>query len=209
MSRLIAGSDTTSNTSTALLYHLLTRPDILHDLQSELDSVIPLSDSLPSSYDSIRSLPLLDAVIKETLRLHSTSSLGLPRTIPQTPTGKVDILGKTFESGIVVSVPSYTLHHSKKIWGEDADDFKPERWIGEMTEKMKSAFIPFSTGPRACIGRNLAEVELKMIAATIVVNFDYELYEEKLETREGFLRKPLRCMVGIKKRDRSNDQGER
>jgi benzoate 4-monooxygenase len=70
-------------------------------------------------------LPYLDAVIKETMRIHSTSSLGLPRVVPP---GGADVCGRHFPGDTVLSVPAYTMHHSKAIWGSDADEFVPERW---------------------------------------------------------------------------------
>ncbi|KAK4986959.1 hypothetical protein LTR66_007732, partial [Elasticomyces elasticus] len=99
----------------------------------------------------------------------------------------------------VLSVPSYTIHHSKAIWGSDADEFRPERWE-KATEKQKDAFIPFSYGPRACVGRNVAEMELALIVATTFRRYEFELYQQELATREGFLRKPLGLAVGMRRR---------
>ena len=65
-------------------------------------------------------------VIQETLRIHSTSSTGLPRLVPAGP--GVEVCGRHFPQGTVLSVPAYTIHHSKEIWGPDADEFRPERW---------------------------------------------------------------------------------
>ena len=65
---------------------------------------------------------------------------------------------------------------------------------------MKNAFIPFSYGPRACVGRNVAEMELVLIVSTVFRKFEMELRQGELETREGFLRKPLACMVGVRRR---------
>lgn len=96
-------------------------------------------------------------------------------------------------------MPSYTIHHSKDIWGEDADEFRPERWK-DLTELQNKSFIPFSHGPRACVGRNVAEMELALIAATVFKNFDFELKQVGLKTREGFLRKPLGLKVGLRRR---------
>jgi len=136
-------------------------------------------------------------VISETMRIHSTSSLGLPRIVPPGP--GIDLLGHHFPGGTVLSVPSYTIHHSKEIWGPDADEFVPDRW-DRVTERQKNAFIPFSYGPRACVGRNVAEMELALIVGTVFRRYEFELYQQVLETREGFLRKPLECLVGVRKR---------
>jgi len=69
-----------------------------------------------------------------------------------------------------------------------------------VTEAQKNAFIPFSYGPRACVGRNVAEMELALIVATVFRRYEFELRQERLETREGFLRKPLGCEVGMRRR---------
>ncbi|KAK3208792.1 hypothetical protein GRF29_77g2028712 [Pseudopithomyces chartarum] len=84
LTQLIAGSDTTSNTSCALLYHCLATPHVIPKLVAELDAAIPDIDAVPS-FAQVRDLPYLDAVIKETMRIHSTSSLGLPRVVPPAP----------------------------------------------------------------------------------------------------------------------------
>lgn len=139
----------------------------------------------------------LEAVIKETMRIHSTSSLGLPRLVPPGP--GVDICGHHFPQGSVLSVPAYTIHHSKEIWGPDADSYRPERWF-KLTDRQKNAFIPFSYGPRACVGRNVAEMELALIVSTVFRRYTFELHQDTLETREGFLRKPLGLDVGMRRR---------
>jgi benzoate 4-monooxygenase len=196
LTQLIAGSDTTSNTSCAILYWVCKTPRVLRKLQKELDGAIPAGVDVPG-YGMVSSLPYLHNVINETLRIHSTSALGLPRVVPSGP--GIKVLDHYFPAGTVLSVPSYTIHHSKQIWGPDADDFNPERW-DRLTERQKVGFIPFSHGPRSCVGRNVAEMELALIISTAFRRYDFELYQKELETREGFLRKPLACMVGIKKR---------
>jgi benzoate 4-monooxygenase len=196
LTQLIAGSDTTSNTSCALLYHCLQHPDVVRKLQQELDDALPDADAVPN-YSQVKDLPYLDAVIKETMRIHSTSSLGLPRLIPPGP--GITLLGHHFPQGTVLSVPAYTIHHSTEIWGQDADTFKPERWEN-VTEKQKAAFIPFSYGPRACVGRNVAEMELALIVGTVFRRYEFEIRQGEMETREGFLRKPLGLEVGMRRR---------
>lgn len=198
LTQLIAGSDTTSNSSCALLYHVARTPGCLATLQAELDAAIPQGVAVPT-YEMVRDLPYLHDVINETLRFHSTSGIGLPRQIPEDAAQGVHLCGHYFPPGTVLSVPSYTMHHSKAIWGADADDFRPERWRS-VTARQRNAFIPFSHGPRACVGRNVAEMEMKLIAATWARRYDVELRQEVMETREGFLRKPLELEIGIKRR---------
>lgn len=197
LTQLIAGSDTTSNSSCALLYHVVRTPGVLEKLQAELDQAIPDGVRVPS-FDMVRSLPYLEAVINETLRIHCTSGIGLPREVPPHSPG-VHIRGHYFPPGTVLSVPTYSMHHSVEIWGPDADEFRPERWA-YATDRQKNAFIPFSYGPRACVGRNVAEMEMKMIAATWARRYRVELRQDVMETREGFLRKPLGLDIGLQRR---------
>ena len=124
LTQLIAGSDTTSNTSCALLYHCLSHPEVVKKLQAELDQALP--ENVVPVYAQVRELKYMDMVIQETLRIHSTSSQGLPRLVPPGP--GVEIAGHHFPQGTVLSVPAYSMHHSKEIWGSDADVFRPERW---------------------------------------------------------------------------------
>jgi benzoate 4-monooxygenase len=111
LTQLIAGSDTTSNTSCALLFHCLSHPEVVKKLRAELDEALP-SMEVPS-YDQVKDLPYMDHVIQETLRIHSTSSQGLPRVVP--PGDGVDIAGHHFPQGVVLSVPAYVMHHSKEV----------------------------------------------------------------------------------------------
>ena len=180
LTQLIAGSDTTSNTMCALLYYVTRTPGVVAKLQSELDDALPDGVDIPM-YEQVRDLPYLDAVIKETLRIHSTSSLGLPRIIPPSSPG-IELHGHHFSAGTVLSVPAYTIHHSKEIWGADANEYDPDRWGKErLTERQKKAFIPFSYGPRACVGQNVAVMEL-----AIFVSFPPDL---AIARSDGILKK--------------------
>ena len=93
----------------------------------------------------MKNLPYLNAVIKEGLRIHSTSGIGLPRVVPE---GGMKIQNRFFEQGTVLSVPSYTIHRDVEVWGEDASVFRPERWFERADDAMQTAFNPFSYGPR-------------------------------------------------------------
>ncbi|KAJ7152192.1 cytochrome P450 [Mycena crocata] len=198
---LIAGSDTTSNSTCAIIYHLARNPEVQAKLQAELDEQLGTEDEMVANGEQVKHLPYLDACINEALRIHSTSALGLPRIVPE---GGLVINDRTFPAGTVLSVPSYTIHRDPGVWGHDVEAFRPERWFEEdKKDAIQRTFNPFSVGPRACVGRNLASLELQIIVASIVRRFHFVLKnpEEPLATREGFLRKPLRCDVGIKRRE--------
>ncbi|TRM63528.1 cytochrome P450 [Schizophyllum amplum] len=198
---LIAGSDTTSNSTCAIIYYLARNPASQMRLQRELDDALGADSTEKVTYaEQVKRLPYLDAVINEALRLHSTSALGLPRLVPE---GGMTVMGQHFPAGTVLSVPSYTVHRDEATWGEDANDFRPERWLERDPVAMQRAFNPFSLGPRACVGKNLASLELLVIISSILRRFHFVLEnpDMELDTSEGFLRKPLECKVGIRRRD--------
>jgi len=200
LTQLIAGSDTTSNSSCAITYHLAHNPSAQAKLQKELDAALGSEDDPVSTFEEVKKLTYLQAVLDETLRIHSTSGIGLPRLVPE---GGVVVNGKTFPEGTVLSVPSYTIHRDKEAWGEDADLFRPERWFERDQVLLQRAYNPFSFGPRACVGRNLASMELLIIISSLLRRYEFVLEEpdKEFETREGFLRKPLECRVGMKRRE--------
>ncbi|KAN0066397.1 hypothetical protein ACQY0O_000491 [Thecaphora frezii] len=200
LTQLIAGSDTTSNSSCAIVSHLATHPDKMRKLQAELDEALKYSEDVPLHSD-VQELPYLQAVLSESLRFHSTSAIGLPRVVPA---GGATVCGKFFPAGTVLSVPAYTVHRDKSVFGADADEYNPDRWLAPDARKnFEKAFIPFSVGPRACVGRNVAMMELSLLIAAIFKRYDIVLAEpdKELPTFEGFLRKPTILIAGLKRRD--------
>jgi benzoate 4-monooxygenase len=133
------------SSSCAITYYLAQHPAAQQKLQKELDDAIGLDDSTIVTYDQVKALPYLDACINEALRLHSTSSLGLPRLVPE---GGLDVLGRHYTEGTVLSVPSYTIHREEKTWGPDYASYRPERWLERDIAVLNKAFNPFSFGPR-------------------------------------------------------------
>ncbi|KAJ8472743.1 hypothetical protein ONZ45_g16543 [Pleurotus djamor] len=142
---LIAGSDTTSNSTCAIIYYLASNPAVQAKLHQELDEQLGTEDELVSNANQVKRLPYLDAVINEALRLHSTSALGLPRVVPE---GGMTVMGQFFPEGTVLSVPSYTIHRNPRVWGEDVDTFRPERWFEGDNAAMQKTINIFSYGPR-------------------------------------------------------------
>lgn len=115
-------------------------------LQKELDEALGHNDDPVSSFEETKKLPYLDAAINEALRLHTASGIGLPRLVPE---GGLTVLGKTFPEGTVLSVPSYTIHREKSVWGADVEAYRPERWLEAKDQTaIQNAFNPFSYGPR-------------------------------------------------------------
>ena len=162
LTQLIAGSDTTSkyvpcfrrvvqvidaslSSSCAITYFVASNPRVQKKLQDELDEALQNEDDPASSYEVIKNLPYLNAVINEGLRMHSTSGVGLPRIVPE---GGMEVQDHFFEQGTVLSVPSYTIHRNVDVWGNDALVFRPERWFERDNDTMQRTFNPFSYGPR-------------------------------------------------------------
>lgn len=141
------------SSSAVIIFYLARNTDAQKKLQMELDDALgpPSAESSDetdlgsSCYEQLKDLTYLRDAINEGLRLYSTIGLGLPRVVPEEG---LTICGETFAAGTVVSVPSYTVHRDKTIWGEDADKYVPERWSRGDSAAMQKAFAPFSVGPR-------------------------------------------------------------
>ncbi|KAK0482061.1 cytochrome P450 monooxygenase [Armillaria luteobubalina] len=164
---LVAGSDTTRNSLAAAIYYISRSPEIQAKLQAELDAHIHKNSSI--SLGDVQQLPYLDACINETLRMYSAVPGGLPRVVPE---GGMSISGNDVVAGTTVGVHIYSLHHDPTVWGYDADTFNPDRWLAIDTEVVRQAFKPFSDGPAACIGKNLAMVQLRIVLASIFKRFE-------------------------------------
>ncbi|PSR74400.1 hypothetical protein PHLCEN_2v9908 [Hermanssonia centrifuga] len=148
LTQLIAGSDTTSNSSCAITYHLAHNPHVQRKLQKELDDALGTDDDPVSTFEQVKRLPYLQAVIDEALRIHSTSGIGLPRLVPE---GGLTVFGRYFPEGTVLSVPTFTIHRDQAVWGEDVEAYRPERWFEQDKVEIQKAFNPFSFGPRCVV----------------------------------------------------------
>ncbi|KAJ5669751.1 hypothetical protein N7462_010821 [Penicillium macrosclerotiorum] len=181
---------------TAEALTMLIAGQIIPRLQKELDEAI--GSAKLAHYSQVRDLLFLRRCIDEGMRLHSTSAIGLPRLVAESSSG-VDFEGFHFPPGTVLSVPSYTIHHMSEIWGDDVEEFKPDRWLS-LTPRQKVCFNPFSYGPRACVGQNVAIMELQLIIGTLFHRYEFELYQPMIESHEGFSKKPKDCFAGIRLR---------
>ncbi|KAI0666625.1 cytochrome P450 [Trametes maxima] len=182
---LTAGHETTSTSTTWALYALCKQPAIQQKLREELLSVPTDTPTM----DELSALPYLDNVVRETLRLYSPVTMlvrearhddALPLSQPF-----VDRFGNVHDEiriakGNKVVLPILALHRSKEIWGEDASEFRPERW--ERPPEAISAvpgvwghLLTFIGGPRACIGYRFALIEFKALLFTLIRTFEFEL----------------------------------
>ena len=167
---LFAGYDTTSNTLIWLAYLLAKHPAAQEKLYEELSATV--AKDAACAVDDLKGCKYLYACIKETMRL-----LG-PATFLARQCRTDDVLpgSKAFiPAGMEIIMPLSITHRNKKVWGEDADEFVPERWEEEDFEaKVETSYLPFSAGRRNCIGKDFAMNEMAMLAAAIYRNFRLE-----------------------------------
>ncbi|KAF9020226.1 benzoate para-hydroxylase [Hymenopellis radicata] len=192
---LIAGSDTTSNSMTAILHLVVTHPRVHREILDVLEEAFD-GDSAEMSYEHVKDIPYLDATIDEGLRIFATTAIGLHRSVPA---GGAHCCGRFFPEGTEMSVPAWTIQHDARIWG-DPEVFRPERWLE--SKDLKACLLTFGKGPRACLGRNLAYMEMRLVLGTVLLRYDIQLQSPVLETTEGFMHKPRSMMVRFSRRER-------
>ena len=144
---LMAGTDSTAHTLVTATYAMLTNPDMLQALKSELKEAIPKRDS-SVEWAALEKLPYLRAVIKESLRYVSGSPGRLPRTVPST--GAV-FCGQQIPPGTIITSGAYVHHRNPKAF-EDPNTFRPERWLQGSAVEMDKNLVTFSRGSRTCTG---------------------------------------------------------
>ncbi|KAI5457521.1 cytochrome P450 [Mariannaea sp. PMI_226] len=190
-----AGTETTTAAMTSTVYLLYTHPHVLSKLRAEIDAAIP-GPQVPS-YDAASKLPYLRACIEESLRVRPASSFGLPRVVPE---GGRHIAGQFVPEGVTVSVPTYSLLRDESVFNR-ATEYDPDRWMTDDPEekrKMMANHLPFSTGPRACIGRNIAYFEQIVVIATLAKFYDCIVpVGFELETQERFNSNPGPLVVEV------------
>jgi len=162
-----AGSETTATWLTGLTYYLIMNPRTLEKLTKEIRRRFESSDEI--TMVGINSCTYLLACLEESLRIFPPSPATHAR---YTPPGGITIGGKYVSEGIEVGIPIYAASRSASNF-QNPDEFIPERWTDpQYSNDKKDALIPFSLGPRNCIGRNLAYVEAKLVMAKLLWHFD-------------------------------------
>ena len=157
----IAGSDTTATAIRVTFLYILTHPRVLSKLRQEIASN---SISSPIRNTEAAALPYLQAVIKEGLRICPPLVGLMAKEVP--PEGDV-INGKFIPGGTSIGYCGFGIFRSKKIWGEDANTFRPERWLEGSPESIKEhesvLDLIFGGGRWQCLGRKVAQMELNKI----------------------------------------------
>lgn len=177
MDILFAGVDTSSKTMAAILFNLSTNPEAQEKLRKEVRNVFPDIDT-PVTMDKLESMPYLRAVIKESMRL-TPIAFGITRK-----TSKDLVLSEYLvPKGTHVLIEQMALYWSDEHFSE-AQKFRPERWLRSESKKGVDTnpwvYLPFGFGPRSCVGRRLAQLEIEILTAKIVRNFRMEWHHGEM-----------------------------
>ncbi|GAD99962.1 hypothetical protein NECHADRAFT_55911 [Paecilomyces variotii No. 5] len=174
-----AGADTTSIGILAVMGAILTHPAAKEKLCKELDQAYKdlglEGTSSEIDFKDAEKLPYLAAVVKESMRLHPSISYQLPRVVPEPGI----YIGEHFiKPGSICSISATSMNRSKEVFGPDAEEWKPERWI-PVTEydqsrisTMNGLLTTFGMGARSCVGKNIALVEVHKFIAQFFRHFD-------------------------------------
>ncbi|KUF97754.1 hypothetical protein AM588_10011487 [Phytophthora nicotianae] len=179
-----AGRGTTSQSLQWFFIMMNRYPHVAAKIREELLSKLPRlfhKDSAPPTMNDVQQLTYLEAAIKESLRLNPVAPL-----IGRTATQDVYFSDGTFvPSGTRVVIPTFAVARLQSIWGEDAAEFKPERWIDPQSGKLLVVspfkFLVFLAGPRSCLGAKLAMLELKVALATVLSKFHLRVMRDPFE----------------------------
>jgi len=186
--------ETTSGALARILHKLAEHQDVQDKLRREITEA---REGVDLGYDELMSLPYLEAVCRETLRLHApVSSMNRETTqdivMPLgTPIRGVDgqmiseiVLPK--KTSVVVALRASNTNPA--LWGDDAHLWKPERWLSPLPERVSEARIPgiysnlmtFLGGGRACIGFKFSQLEMKVVLSVLLESFKFELTDKKI-----------------------------
>lgn len=177
---------------------LIDHPNVLQKVREELQqagiglNTVPIS-SFQRQEGGQCNLPYLEAVILETLRVQPLLGFGLSRVVP--PVG-CKIKQYEIPPGYIVGMSSFPTNHDTEYFGEDAAEFKPERWLGNhpselskdgtglprtMKNYLEAGWLSFGAGARMCVGRHLAIISLTKATVALVQHFDMELVKPATE----------------------------
>lgn len=203
LSFLMAGRDTTCEAISWLLYCLMQNPEAEKKIRQELADKLPelmQADGIEvPSMEQSQELVYLEAALRESLRLFPSVPTNMRRA-------KEDVVlsdGTFVKAGWTVGLPPYAMARLPQIWGPDAKEFRPERWIDPETGKLLSfstyKYNVFNAGPRTCLGISLAIMEVKIVAASLLSRFHFDLVPGQNITYELSLTLPVKgaMMVNV------------
>lgn len=175
----VSGYETWGNALAHAMLLLAMHPEHQENLYKEIRSKITSDDDLKSS-EIINNLQYLDLVQKEIFRLMPTVPMILRETLEDFELEPDLVIPK--ETNILINF--YALHRRKDVWGDDADEFKPERFSPENSRnRHQFAFLPFSSGSRICIGFKYSNLSMKIAIIKLLQSFKFETLMEMKDIR--------------------------
>jgi cytochrome P450 len=163
---LLAGHETTASALAWTLYLLGRHPGAQARLRAEVSAL----DGQPPTSGTLSSLRYTRAVISEAIRLYPPAWI-----IGRTLTADLDLAGWHLPAGSVAAVSPLLLHHDPR-WYPDPEAFDPDRWLDDRRHAVpRHAYLPFGTGPRACIGERFAWAEATTVLATLAQSWSFRM----------------------------------
>ncbi|KAL8727067.1 MAG: hypothetical protein Q9166_006310 [cf. Caloplaca sp. 2 TL-2023] len=203
MTFLLAGHETTASALSWTICMLCTHPNIQTRLRDEVRSADlpdPRTNTTNISASQIDRLPYLNAVCNEVLRVYPP----IPITV-RVAACDTSIIGQHIPKGTAVYLAPWATNVNKELWGEDAEEFNPERWMGAGNSKTGGvdnnyAFLTFLHGPRSCIGQGFAKGELLCLVAAWVRCFETSFAVEgcKVKVKSGLTPRPDGLSVRVR-----------
>jgi len=172
---LLAGKDTTQWTTTVIVYFLAMHPNVNARLRQEI--LQHVGPTRRPTYDDIRDMKYLRAVINEAMRLYPSVPFNVRQSINATTWPSPDPNEKPIYIPAKTQVPYsvFLMHRRKDLWGPDAEEFDPDRWLDERLKTYLLAnsfqFLPFNAGPRICLGQQFAYNEMSFILVRLLQKF--------------------------------------
>jgi len=202
LSNIAVGSDTMAIALSSVIAYLCLHPAHLATLRDELNMAAARGElSDPASYNEAKRLPFLRAIINEALRIHPVVGQPMVRVIGE---GGAHIAGRYFPPGTEVGVNPWVIHKNTAIFGHDAPEFRPERWLTKNSREARALdenFLAFGAGPRSCIGKNISLLEMYKVIPQIARKFDFEIQTDKKSGRQltwntaWFVKPSFTCLV--------------
>jgi len=168
ISMMFAGHHTSSGTASWAMIELLRNPDVMADVVAELDALY--ADGSEVSFQALRSIPVLESALKETLRLHPPLII-LMRLVQE----EFELAGTTIPAGTVVAASPRVSNRIEEDFPR-ADEFDPGRYLDPRQEDLQNrwTWIPFGAGKHRCVGNAFAMMQMKAIFSVILRDFEFE-----------------------------------
>lgn len=188
-----AGSDTTAIALREIIYRILVHDQCYAKLIYELKNVLGARPSdgeytKPITWAESQKMTYFQAVVKECLRIHPALGQTIPRDVPK---GGVELCGKFIPEGTVVGCNAWTVNRDENVYGPNTDQFVPERWLDSDSERvrnMENLNFTFGGGPRVCLGKNIAMLEISKFVPELFRRFEITLVDPKrYKLRPGWL----------------------